>query len=160
MSKYERLAEYLAGHKGNSWEASFAEIEAKIGDQLPLSAYKHQAWWANQSGKGHSQTRGWRSVGWRTAKLDLERHRVRFEREQRTPPVVAAAESGHDLLDTPPSLVGLVDQAKAISGLGDSDEVLRAALRQFIEREAAKGLIELGGTAPDFEAAPRKRWWR
>lgn len=160
MSKYERLAEYLASHKGNSWEASFAEIEAKIGEELPPSAYKHQAWWANQSGKGHSQTRGWRSVGWRTSKLDLERHRVRFERERRTSPDVAAVELGHGRNDAPPSLAGLVDQAKAISGIDDRDEILRAALRQFIEREAAKGLIELGGTMPDFEAAPRKRWWR
>ena len=65
MSRYEPLAQFLAAKKGDSWEASFEDIEKQLGGPLPQSAYKYPAWWANQTGPGHSQTRGWRSVGWR-----------------------------------------------------------------------------------------------
>ena len=63
MSRYEPLAQFLAAKKTDVWEASFEEIEARLGARLPDSAYKYPAWWANQAGPGHSQTRGWRSVG-------------------------------------------------------------------------------------------------
>ena len=80
--RYQPLADFLAAKKGGQWDASFEEIEKQLGFSLPKSAYKYQAWWANQNGAGHSQNKGWRSVGWRTSRLDLERRRVRFERER------------------------------------------------------------------------------
>lgn len=152
MSSYSRLADYLANHKGSEWEASFSEIESKIGRPLPPSAYKYPAWWANQAGPGHSQTRAWRSVGWKTSKLDLERRRVRFERDRKAHGQGDADGSGRNV-------ESLLRQAMAVSGLADRDEVLIAALQAFIRNEAARGLIAAGGTMPDFEAAPRERPW-
>src|SRR5689334_1333621 len=82
MSCYQPLADFLAARRQGEWEADFAEIESRLGRPLPTSARKYPAWWANQRGAGHSQARGWRSVGWRTSGLDLKRQRVRFVRER------------------------------------------------------------------------------
>jgi hypothetical protein len=81
MSRYEPLAQFLGKRPKKSWRAGFADIENVLGFRLPASAYRHAAWWANQNGPGHSQTSGWRAVGWRTAKVDLDRKEVTFEPE-------------------------------------------------------------------------------
>ena len=157
ISRYQPLADYLADKKVDSWEATFQEVEAKLGRSLPPSAYRHQAWWANQTGPGHSQTHGWRSVGWRTTRLDLERSRVRFERERS----LARAQAGDASLSPGPAsdLADLVERAMEVTGLSDPDALIAAALREFIAQAGVRGAIELGGSAPDFEAAPRNRAW-
>lgn len=142
MSSYAPLTEYLRDRAGTSWEASFGEIERILGRSLPKSAYQYQAWWANQSGPGHSQTKGWKAAGWRTARLDLERRRVAFERDRNTPP--------HTIDE-------LVEQARAATNIEDRDEIIAHALRQMLMRDAAERLIALGGTMPDFQLPPRER---
>lgn len=154
-SSYQPLADYLAGRKADSWNATFDEIEARLGRPLPDSAYKYQAWWANQSGKGHSQTHGWKSVGWRTARLDLERRRVTFERQQRSAPRGPAGE--REPAAPPRAIEELLQQAMAVSGMTNPDAVMDRALRNFITQEAIRGLIEAGGSMPDFAAPPRER---
>ena len=148
MSSYQPLADHLARRKSDVWEATFEEVEEALGRPLPRSAYRYNAWWANQNGPGHSQTQGWRSVGWRTSKLDLERRRVCFERVR-----PARAPGGADALEK------LVVQAMAVSGIEDRTIVVEAALRDFIAQQAAAELVGMGGTMPDFAAAPRERPW-
>ncbi len=150
MSSYKPLADHLAGKTGDQWDASFADVERALGRPLPQSAYRHNAWWANQTGPGHSQTQGWRSVGWRTAKLDLERRRVRFERDKAR---------GGGIIDPVAELPfnALMREAMAVSGLTDERAVTEAALRAFIRDQTARELIALGGTMPDLELPPRER---
>jgi hypothetical protein len=150
MSRYQPLADFLAGKKTLEWEASFAEIEAQLGFPLPKSAYTYPAWWANQSGAGHSQTRGWRSVGWKTCELDLKRRRVRFEREMRI--VRESATAAADEREA------LMRKAGELTGIDDHDRLVSEALRALVEREAARRLARLGGTMPDLEAPPRRRF--
>ena len=146
MSVYQPLADFLAHRKGDRWEATFGEIETTIGRTLPQSAYRHQAWWANQSGAGHSQTHGWRSAGWRTARLDLERHRVTFERV--AAPIQADANSER---------ASLIATAMHLSGMTDPDAVIVQALRLLVAREAARTLVDLGGSMPDYRTPARER---
>lgn len=80
MSKYENLTRYLGSLVLESWVANFDEIEAVLGFGLPHSAYNHPAWWANQAGAGHSQSRAWQDIGWKTASLDLKARQVTFMR--------------------------------------------------------------------------------
>lgn len=157
-STYQSLADHLAGRDGDTWDASFKDVEAVLGRSLPGSAYRHQAWWANQNGAGHSQTHGWRSVGWRTTKLDLERQRVRFEREHRPSRRVGGDASPGSVPSSDP-YGDLIERAMIISGIEGRDEVIAAALRAFIRQEAIRFVEELGGAAPDFQAAPRGRPW-
>ncbi|WP_164156221.1 DUF7662 domain-containing protein [Sandarakinorhabdus rubra] len=81
MSKYEPLARHLARLQLQSWRASFDEIERVLNFSLPESARKYNAWWANQSGPGHSQTAGWIDAGWKTSDLDLAAEKVTFSRD-------------------------------------------------------------------------------
>ena len=144
MSRYQPLAEFLAAKKSDRWEASFEDIERELGFPLPQSAYRYPAWWANQRGGGHSQTAGWRSVGWRTAALDLSRKRVRFERESGA----ARADAGAS---------GLFGRARSLTGIEDRQALIDEALKALIAREAGARLARLGATMPDYRAPPRER---
>jgi hypothetical protein len=152
MSRYEPLAQFLAAKKSDTWEATFEEIENRLGAPLPRSAYKYPAWWANQTGPGHSQTRGWRSVGWRTCDLDLERRRIRFERERMnetsSTSAVRESQSGYDLYE----------RARELTGIQDRDALIDEALRVLIARESGRRLARLGGTMPHLKAPPRRRF--
>lgn len=148
MSRYQPLADYLAIKKADHWEANFADIEAKLGSPLPASAYRYAAWWANQTGPGHSQTRGWRSVGWRTVALDLERRKVKFAREPRH-----SAAPGKDLYEGG----ALLARAEEITGIHDRQALVDEALRALIAREAGVRLARLGGSMPDYAAPARER---
>lgn len=86
MSRYEPLAEFLDRRTSPVWQAKFSDVERILGFPLPPSAFRYPAWWANQQGKGHSQTAGWKAAGWRTCALNLQEHRVTFKRESSTVP--------------------------------------------------------------------------
>lgn len=82
MSKYNSLKEHLGTLHSNEWRASFKDIEDILGFKLPASAYEYQAWWANQSGSGHTQSAAWQEAGWKTEDLDLAKRTVKFVRYQ------------------------------------------------------------------------------
>src|SRR5688500_6307579 len=130
MSRYQPLADFLASHKSNEWAATFADIEERLGFRLPESAYKYAAWWTNQANGGHSQTRGWRSVGWRTTALDLERKSVRFERERND--TAAGISGGGDDRSTDE----LLARARDLTGISDREALIQEALRLLVAREA------------------------
>lgn len=150
MGKYEPLTHYLNNQSSEIWDARFADVEQVLGFALPRSAHDHPAWWANQK-PGHSQTLGWSNAGWETCGIDLATKHVKFRKRGRTLVAVNKNESRDN------SLADLWDQAEKLSGIEDRDNLLRAALTALIRREAAKGLIAMGGTMPDFVAPPRER---
>lgn len=152
MGKYEPLTRYLESLPQESWDARFGEVEKVLGFSLPPSAHRYQAWWANQEA-GHSQTKGWREAGWETSNVDLAAKRIRFERRRRKSRT--ADDKGSHL--SKPSKSELWERAKRLSGIEDHDKLIEAALTALIRREAAKGLIALGGTMPDASAPPRER---
>jgi len=145
MSRYRAIAEHLKDRADSVWDASFSEVEQLIGAPLPQSAYRYPAWWANQTGPGHSQTEGWRSVGWKTARVDLSGKRVRFERENRRESLGAANDDE------------LIREARRLTGIRDRELLIREALRALVAREAAVRLARIGGTMPDYTAPPRQR---
>ncbi|MGC1480893.1 MAG: type II toxin-antitoxin system VapB family antitoxin [Chthoniobacterales bacterium] len=51
----------------------------------------------------------------------------------------------------------LIGQAMELTGITQKTELLHRGLRELIEREAARQLAEMGGTAPDFQLASRHR---
>jgi hypothetical protein len=143
MGKYEPLTRYLKGLPRATWDASFEEIEDVLGSELPPSAYRHESWWSNAHRGNHSQAKAWLGAGWYIEKVDRGRKKVRLQRGESR--------------DTTSELQDLWRKAREISGISDPIELEKAAVTTFIRREAAKGLIALGGTMPDFEAPPRER---
>ncbi|TWF56961.1 type II toxin-antitoxin system VapB family antitoxin [Neorhizobium alkalisoli] len=52
----------------------------------------------------------------------------------------------------------LIERAQEVTGITERSALIKRALTQMIEREAALRLIALGGSEPDAKAPPRRRW--
>jgi Arc/MetJ family transcription regulator len=52
----------------------------------------------------------------------------------------------------------LLEKARKYTGVTETPTLLRVALEALVQREAAKRLAELGGSAPDLVAPPRRRF--
>jgi Arc/MetJ family transcription regulator len=51
----------------------------------------------------------------------------------------------------------LLSQARTFTGIQENSALIQQALRTLVQREAARRLARLGGSAPNLEAAPRRR---
>jgi Arc/MetJ family transcription regulator len=51
----------------------------------------------------------------------------------------------------------LLTKAEALTGLREKAALVREALKALVERESARRLARLGGSAPNLVAAPRRR---
>jgi hypothetical protein len=81
MGKHQPLTAYLsalatAGQQ--TVELAFNDI-ADLVNGLPPSAFRYQAWWANDS---KVEAMAWRAADWHVDMINLDRQRVRFARGQ------------------------------------------------------------------------------
>ena len=53
----------------------------------------------------------------------------------------------------------LVAAATEYTGIKERSALVNAVLKKMVEWEASRQLARLGGTMPDFEAGPRKRYF-
>jgi Arc/MetJ family transcription regulator len=51
----------------------------------------------------------------------------------------------------------LLSQARAFTGIQENSALIQQALKTLVQREAARRLARLGGSAPGLQAAPRRR---
>ena len=77
-SSYAAIGTHLSGSSDRETTLSFDEIEGIIGRELPASAHRHRAWWANTD--THSQALTWLSAGWKVDTADLDAKTVTFVR--------------------------------------------------------------------------------
>lgn len=82
MSCYDKLSEFLSKQVISSQRMTFRKVEQILGFSLPNSAYKYQAWWANNP-IPNRQSYAWLSVGWETSELDLAGQKVTLRRIER-----------------------------------------------------------------------------
>ena len=81
--KYHKLYSHLCSLTDREWTTSFQNIEAIVGFELPESAHKHRAWWANQTNiDSHTHALAWRAAGWETAKVDMKTKSLLFRRRR------------------------------------------------------------------------------
>jgi hypothetical protein len=76
--KYRYLSDYLLKSGQDTVVLTFAEIEEILKEELPPSARQHRALWANS--KSHSIALAWMNVGYRTAEVDMEKGKIKFEK--------------------------------------------------------------------------------
>jgi hypothetical protein len=74
---YQRLADYLAAHPGDTVRLTFAEIEAIIGAPLPVGAYT-TTFWGNAPSR--SPARYWLPRGWRAVRQARGETHITFVR--------------------------------------------------------------------------------
>lgn len=79
MNKYDALGDYLRSQSGDEVPMSFAEIERVIGAKLPRSAHEHRPWWSNNASNSVI-TKVWLAAGFRSARVDMARRKLIFER--------------------------------------------------------------------------------
>ena len=98
--KYAPLYRHLSTRTGSHWRASFSEIEAILGFELPRSARLYRPWWANQKrDAGHSHALAWQAAGWRTRKVDLEMEALVFARADASSAARAMPAGSRDKFD-------------------------------------------------------------
>ena len=85
MSRYDKLSEFLSEQIISTQRMTFREVEEILGLPLPNSAYKYQAWWANNP-IPNRQSYAWLSAGWETENLDLAGQKVTFRRTWNSQP--------------------------------------------------------------------------
>jgi hypothetical protein len=85
--KYHPLADYLAALTVDEVRLTFPEIEAILGEPLPVTA-RRSVFWVNQSGSpSWRAARSWVSAGWCVLRTEL----------QARPPTVTFARVAPDL---------------------------------------------------------------
>ncbi len=52
----------------------------------------------------------------------------------------------------------LLSRAKELTGIAEKTALVREGLKSLIAREAGRRLAALGGSQPDFEVPPRRRF--
>jgi len=80
ISKYDRLRSYLKFRAAftDTVRLSFAKIDGIIGDNLPINAYRSEAWWNNSS--NNTRARAWLEAGWETQEVNLKEGYVIFRK--------------------------------------------------------------------------------
>ncbi len=107
--KYAPLYRHLAAMSATEWRVAFAELEAILGFELPVSARLYRPWWSNQKrGAGHSHALAWYAAGWKTRAVDLEAETLVFERVNAARDEVreASPRSSFDLDELWPAIPG------------------------------------------------------
>jgi len=85
MAKYDPLIEHLRSASGDRVVLGFSQVEQIIGAELPKTARKDFAWWANSSPTDtHKWSHSWQAAGWR-AKVKFADGTVTFTRRAPTP---------------------------------------------------------------------------
>jgi hypothetical protein len=61
---------------------SFEQVADLVHGGLPMSAFHHRAWWANDLGGRHVHAAAWLDAGWRVESVDFEARWVTFKQER------------------------------------------------------------------------------
>ncbi|MCX8153808.1 MAG: hypothetical protein N3E52_05180 [Candidatus Bathyarchaeota archaeon] len=79
-SKYSGLTSHLKFRSAFTKlvKLSFARVDSLIGTNLPMSAYRDEAWWSNSPQKAHA--RAWLDVGWEVQEVNLKEGYVVFRK--------------------------------------------------------------------------------
>jgi hypothetical protein len=62
---------------------SFARIDGLIGSNLPMSAYRDEAWWSNSHLNAHAKA--WLDAGWEVQEVNLKEGYVMFKKVREVP---------------------------------------------------------------------------
>ena len=83
VAKYDGLAELLRRQRGEQIKLTFEQVANVVPGGLPPSAYRHRAWWANESNGPHVHARAWSGAGWLVVNVDFASRTVTFGRARR-----------------------------------------------------------------------------
>ncbi|MGD0993972.1 MAG: hypothetical protein ABR909_00440 [Candidatus Bathyarchaeia archaeon] len=84
-SKYDGLESHLKFRAAFTGlvKLSFARIDGLIGSNLPISAFRDEAWWSNSSSSAHAKA--WLNAGWEVQEVNLKEGYVTFKKVRNVP---------------------------------------------------------------------------
>ncbi len=84
-SKYDGLTRHLKFRAAftNVVKLTFARIDGLIGSNLPMEAYRSDAWWSNSPSAIHAK--GWLEAGWEVQEVNLKEGCVVFKKVRELP---------------------------------------------------------------------------
>jgi hypothetical protein len=62
---------------------AFARIDGLIGSNLPMSAYRDEAWWSNSPSNAHAKA--WLDAGWEVQEVNLKEGYAVFKKVRQVP---------------------------------------------------------------------------
>jgi len=85
VSKYDGLESHLKFRAAFTRlvKVSFARIDGLIGSNLPISAFRDEAWWSNSSSSAHAKA--WLNAGWEVQEVNLKEGFVVFKKVRDVP---------------------------------------------------------------------------
>jgi hypothetical protein len=87
VSKYDGLTRHLKfrGSFTDIVKLTFARIDGLIGTNLPMEAFRSEAWWRNSPSVSHAK--GWLDAGWEVQEVNLKEGFVVFKKVHQLPRV-------------------------------------------------------------------------
>ena len=145
MSRYDALHDWLVEQPDTEIALTFSDIEMIIGADLPESARKYQAWWANQNPPS-TQSLAWLSAGWR-ASPRLNDERVVFRK------------SDSDILSFSRDF-GQTKEPDEGSAQGLSEDSVKTLLCAYLKRDGWTTTVAMGAAhGIDIEARRDTERW-
>jgi hypothetical protein len=98
FSKYGGLTSYLRfrGSFTSVVRLNFARLDGIIRDNLPMAAYKTEAWWSNVATNVHSKA--WLDAGWNVEEVSLKEGYVVFRKvKELQPPAFRRRRSSNEI---------------------------------------------------------------
>jgi hypothetical protein len=85
VGKYDGLESHLKfrGAFTDLVKLPFARIDGLIGSNLPMEAFRDEAWWSNSKSSTH--TRAWLNAGWEVQEVNLKEGYVTFKKVRNVP---------------------------------------------------------------------------
>lgn len=85
VSKYDGLENHLKFRAAFTGlvKLSFARIDGLIGSNLPMNAFRDEAWWSNSSSSLHAKA--WLNAGWEVQEVNLKEGYVVFKKVRNVP---------------------------------------------------------------------------
>ena len=85
VNKYDGLTNHLKfrGSFVSMVKLKFARIDGLIGTNLPMTAYRDEAWWSNTGSSIHSKA--WLDAGWEVEQVNLKEGYVLFKKVRDVP---------------------------------------------------------------------------
>jgi hypothetical protein len=80
VSKYDGLENHLKFRAAFTGlvKLSFARIDGLIGSDLPMKAFRDEAWWSNSSSSAHAKA--WLNAGWEVQEVNIKEGYVVFKK--------------------------------------------------------------------------------
>jgi len=140
-SKYGGLTGYLKfrGSFTSVVKLSFARIDGVIGSNLPMSAYRSEAWWSNSASSVHAKA--WLDAGWEVQEVNLKEGFVVFKKARE----VHFKKRAKNKIDKPFKPVRVRSRRKPPSKTKVSQ--LYARIKN-LERQRAEGQQNIRGLKP------------